>query len=39
MKEMGEEGRPGRFRELKYEDENLITLGFRQEKTNTATAG
>lgn len=38
MKEMGEEEKRGRYRELKYEKNNYIILGFRKEKRNAAAA-
>lgn len=38
MKEMGGEEKCGRYRELQYEKKNYITLVFRKEKINTATA-
>lgn len=38
MKEMGGKGKCVRYRELKYEKKNYITLGFRQKKINAAAA-
>lgn len=38
MKEMGPEGKCGRYRELNQEKKNDITLGFREEEINAAAA-
>lgn len=38
MKEMGGEGKCGRYRELKYEKKNCTTLGFRKENKSAAAA-